>query len=71
MTACSWCGNPASHHVVFGSLTTMEIWDVMLCAAHKEQCESNIIRFHAVYAPLNVDQYAPLWADMMEASPRG
>lgn len=68
--ACAWCENNASHHAVFGSLTTMRIWSLRLCRQHKELCEINI-NVNPVYAPINPGErsYESSWADIMETRP--
>jgi hypothetical protein len=31
---CSWCDEKADHVIVFGSMVTMEVWDIVSCWHH-------------------------------------
>jgi hypothetical protein len=63
---CRWCEGKAEYRGVFGSLITMEIWDVPLCQYHAD----TVSRQHnsePIWAPSytkeanNQDHYADEW----------
>lgn len=64
---CNWCEYSAYWIVVFGNLTTMEVWDLRLCDAHTAQLEDYREGPEPVYAPdydsrdTNMDQFADMW----------
>jgi hypothetical protein len=53
---CRWCDETAKHIGVFGSLITMEIWDVQLCQQHADTVRGQIAHSEPIWAPLYYGQ---------------
>jgi hypothetical protein len=54
---CGWCHELAEHTAVFGSLITMETWDVKLCLYHADNVRCQITHRDPIWAPLNNNEH--------------
>ena len=55
---CNWCSETATakHIAVFGSMITMNVWDVRLCQEHANTVRNQTPYGDPIWAPLHYGQ---------------